>query len=411
MGRDTSRHDVFPPIALKKRKGRADRYRREDHGRGPGGTGDRFGGPDSGKASASPSLITSHCRGPLAHTQVYASSLTELDSSLAALRQRTAEFTGTPGFDQLPLSNQQWDGYSATIDRFQAANTGLSLLIDDPELRSAAQMLDAISRQVESLAVMVRTGIISSLGGVDVEGTAKNDVLYSINQFESDLERIDLVATGSYAADARGFDQNPAYGNTVDLLRTYAETTKLDPTEVINAAGDTGGVDVATVETLTESTASALESRSKELLDAAEARQRNFIGLALLVLFVGGAFMIIAARSITRPLLSLTKQADDVAAQRLPSAVQQILDTPLGEDVVIPDVLPVHVKTRDEVQDVAVALNSVQRSALDLAVEQAVLRRNIADSFVNLGRRTQNLIGRQLDFITELERKRPTRPR
>ena len=32
-----------------------------------------------------------------------------------------------------------------------------------------------------------------------------------------------------------------------------------------------------------------------------------------------------------------------------------------------------------------------------------MLRRNIADSFVNLGRRNQNLLGRQLDFITELE--------
>jgi hypothetical protein len=49
------------------------------------------------------------------------------------------------------------------------------------------------------------------------------------------------------------------------------------------------------------------------------------------------------------------------------------------------------------------ALNTVQDTALDLAVEQAVLRRNIADSFVNLGRRNQNLLGRQLDFITELE--------
>src|SRR5690606_34532996 len=60
---------------------------------------------------------------------------------------------------------------------------------------------------------------------------------------------------------------------------------------------------------------------------------------------------------------------------------------------------------RDEGADVADALNTVQDSALDLAVEQAVLRRNIADSFVNLGRRNQNLLGRQLDFITELESK------
>ena len=52
----------------------------------------------------------------------------------------------------------------------------------------------------------------------------------------------------------------------------------------------------------------------------------------------------------------------------------------------------------------AAALNEVQSSAVDLAVEQAVLRRNISDSYINLGRRNQNLLSRQLDFITDLER-------
>ena len=33
-----------------------------------------------------------------------------------------------------------------------------------------------------------------------------------------------------------------------------------------------------------------------------------------------------------------------------------------------------------------------------------MLRRNISDSYINLGRRNQNLLSRQLDFITELER-------
>jgi signal transduction histidine kinase len=61
------------------------------------------------------------------------------------------------------------------------------------------------------------------------------------------------------------------------------------------------------------------------------------------------------------------------------------------------------VLTRDEFADVVDALNTVQETALDLAVEQAMLRRNVADSFVNLGRRNQNLIVRQLDFITQLE--------
>jgi signal transduction histidine kinase len=85
-----------------------------------------------------------------------------------------------------------------------------------------------------------------------------------------------------------------------------------------------------------------------------------------------------------------------------------VLQTPLGEDVTVPRVEPVAVKTRDEVLDVSFALNRVQDTALGLAVEQAVLRRNMADSFVNLGRRNQNLLARQLDLITELENIEPS---
>jgi hypothetical protein len=62
------------------------------------------------------------------------------------------------------------------------------------------------------------------------------------------------------------------------------------------------------------------------------------------------------------------------------------------------------VSARDEVADVAGALNDVQGSALALAVEQAALRRNIAESYVNLGRRNQNLLSRLLDAVGDLER-------
>lgn len=345
---------------------------------------------------------------------VYSPVLKKLDESLASIRAETAEFMDSDAFKgpdsinledaTIRLSNQQWDAYSVVIDDFQAANIRVSLSIDDPELRSAVLMLDGVSRTIENLAVMIRTGIISSLTDGEVQGTTLNDVNASITRFEDDLDRVGLLATGSYADEAQSIGENPAFDVTVDLLRGYLNKEGLDTSAILESANDSGEGGAITPEALRDSAASALETRSNDLLDEAETRQRNFIALALLVLVVGGAFMVIAARSITRPLLSLTKQADDMAANRLPSAVQQILDTPLGDDVVIPDVAPIEVKTRDEVQDVAVALNSVQSSALDLAVEQAVLRRNIADSFVNLGRRTQNLISRQLDFITELER-------
>ena len=133
------------------------------------------------------------------------------------------------------------------------------------------------------------------------------------------------------------------------------------------------------------------------------ARQRWYAALGVLTLLLATVLTWLVSRSITKPLRSLTNQAKEMAEHRLPDAVLDILETPLGDDVAMPTIAPVRVNTRDEVADVADALNTVQDTALDLAVEQAVLRRNIADSFVNLGRRNQNLLGRQLDFITELE--------
>jgi HAMP domain-containing protein len=111
----------------------------------------------------------------------------------------------------------------------------------------------------------------------------------------------------------------------------------------------------------------------------------------------------LVSRSITRPLLDLSAKARQMATYRLPSAVQGILDAPPGQDLVIPEPEPIVPRSRDEVADVAGAFNDVQNSAIGLAVEQAALRRNVAESYVNLGRRNQNLLSRLLDAVAELE--------
>jgi hypothetical protein len=132
---------------------------------------------------------------------------------------------------------------------------------------------------------------------------------------------------------------------------------------------------------------------------------------AQLVLIATGAVLLLAivvtllaSRSITKPLARLVGEAEDMASTRLPNTVQDILDAPLGDDVAMPELAEVDRSGGYEIAEVATALNTVQASAAELAVEQAVLRRNIADSFVNLGRRNQNLLNRQLESITEMER-------
>jgi signal transduction histidine kinase len=145
--------------------------------------------------------------------------------------------------------------------------------------------------------------------------------------------------------------------------------------------------------------------QADHIRSSAQNRVWLFIGLALVAVGLAVGLVTRASRSITQPLRSLAEQANAMATETLPTAVQSILDTPVGQDVVVPTVAPLKVRSRDEVAAVATALNTVQDRAVHLAVEQTVLRRNIADSFVNLGRRNQNLLGRQLDFISSLEQK------
>ena len=80
----------------------------------------------------------------------------------------------------------------------------------------------------------------------------------------------------------------------------------------------------------------------------------------------------LANRWITKPLSRLADEARVMASERLPNAVNSILETPLGDDVVPPTIEPIHVRGGAEVSGAVEALNAVQESAIGLAVEQVV---------------------------------------
>ena len=70
----------------------------------------------------------------------------------------------------------------------------------------------------------------------------------------------------------------------------------------------------------------------------------------------------------------------------------------------MPQLRPVRVGTADELGELAQAFNRVQQVASSLVERQLVSRQNVATMFGNVGRRTQNLVGRQLAMIDSLER-------
>ena len=121
----------------------------------------------------------------------------------------------------------------------------------------------------------------------------------------------------------------------------------------------------------------------------------------MLVLTVGLSLWLV--RSMVGPLRTLTRSANEVADERLPGLVDKLQHTKDPRDLdVVPE--PVPVNSNDEIGQVSAAFNSVHRVAIQVATEQAALRKSIGDMFLNLARRSQSLIDRQLELIDDLER-------
>jgi signal transduction histidine kinase len=91
----------------------------------------------------------------------------------------------------------------------------------------------------------------------------------------------------------------------------------------------------------------------------------------------------------------------EVASKRLPEAMRRLREADLiGSDLRLD---PIPVTSDDEIGRLTHAVNEVQMQALRLASEQALLRSHVNAMFVNLARRSQSLLLRQLRLIDELE--------
>lgn len=149
---------------------------------------------------------------------------------------------------------------------------------------------------------------------------------------------------------------------------------------------------------------SEIQVRAHDLQDGSAQRIGALLGFVVLC-FAGSIYLAVAASiSITRPLATLAAEADAVAADRLPEAVQRVQAADPNSPPRPPAAVQVPARATEEIRSVATALDRLQSAAYGLATEQAVQRRDTIESLANLGRRNQNLIRRQLGFITSLER-------
>jgi signal transduction histidine kinase len=156
------------------------------------------------------------------------------------------------------------------------------------------------------------------------------------------------------------------------------------------------GVDA--VQTLTDHSAISKQATARTQLELAAGGTAALIGLVLLLAWA-------LVQAVNKPLRALTRAARNVSERRLP----QLVDTVRAGGHISPDQLdaltPITVESNDEIGALAKAFANVQRVAVAVAEEQAaLLRKGIGDLYVNLARRNQSLLDRQLALLDDLER-------
>ncbi|UFR05756.1 nitrate- and nitrite sensing domain-containing protein [Streptomyces sp. Go40/10] len=132
----------------------------------------------------------------------------------------------------------------------------------------------------------------------------------------------------------------------------------------------------------------------------AEAAIAGVLGLVALLLSV--FLSIRVGRALVRDLRQLRLEAHEASGVRLPSVMRRLS---AGEEVDVETEVPRLEYDKTEIGEVGQALNTLQRAAVEAAVKQAELRAGVSEVFVNLARRSQVLLHKQLTLLDSMERR------
>jgi signal transduction histidine kinase len=193
------------------------------------------------------------------------------------------------------------------------------------------------------------------------------------------------------------------FAETVGRVRDLpaADDLSIDPEQWTPAVEAT----LEQLRTITAAEADGVLAAADDRVTAAERAAQLFLGGALAAVLAALVLAISVATSIARPVLNLTRAANRVANEQLPKLVDALKD-PSDDDVgaLRPDIEEIDVKGGKELAQLSASVSQIQEVAVSVATEQAtMLRKGIGDMFINLARRNQGLLDRQLEFIDELE--------
>jgi signal transduction histidine kinase len=200
---------------------------------------------------------------------------------------------------------------------------------------------------------------------------------------------VDTVDGGQVGSRIRGMVIAVVEGVALSDDLSQALTAAVSYTDLRRLAQDHIAREIATA---AEGRAEAAESTATGVTLGA---------VALFVIVFGLGYTV--SRSISEPLRRLTRAATQVAELSRAELVR-VADSDVEDHSPPPRLTEIDIDSADEIGELAAALNQVQTTAAGVLERQVTARRNTAVMFANIGRRTQNLAGRQLSLIDDLAR-------
>ena len=301
------------------------------------------------------------------------------------------------------------DEYATAINALLSVESQIAVGSSDSTLAGAVRVLGLVSgmkeqaSQQQALLTSALRGDLISLGSF---GPAQQAAITDAQaQQQGDLNEFGTAAT---AAQHQLFNsvlststvaQAEAQEQQAISLASSQSPIATDPT--ISVASSSLAYVVNGMRSVEQNFSGAVISRAGSLHSGAITSAVIFSLAVALLLLIALAATILVGRSMVGPLRRLRNGAFEVAGTRLPDMVRQLSETEGGGAA--PEVQPIDVDSTDEIGEVARAFDQVHQEAVRLAANEAALRGNVNAMFVNLSRRSQGLVERQIRLITRLE--------
>ncbi|MDW3218345.1 MAG: hypothetical protein R8F63_07000 [Acidimicrobiales bacterium] len=292
---------------------------------------------------------------------------------------------------------------------------GASRSIDDNTMLLAGEAADlelfrALTNLNELLTIQSSYASITSVGADAIfQGEWDAVGLTRVSEAEQDAER--AIASFNATADAEYVTQfvalqesgqipSPVPGR-VDVLADIQSYMDDPGVGGVLTWLEQGKEQLTALNGLIDQSVTATVADAQLAATTANEEAQSFLILAGSVALLTLVMAVAVGRSISRPLIRLTRNAEQLSTEELPALVESLRSAGRAE---APVLTPIEAKGRDEVAQLAHAISEIQQVTMDVAEEQSdLLRRGISDIFVNLARRNQSLLDRQIDFIDQLE--------